>query len=399
MIKKLLFFIFFIISCSTSAQEAAVLIKTTLGPFMGWDGSHGGNHSITIGVKRISKGSNTQSTVKIEYDFLYINDDPSEIVCRSSTVGNKDGADCRIGVDERYSIPYNKDTFTTGYFGGCFADSEIMGIHLAQPSDNNKCVSELIALKNGWNWKYSYDAVNWIDFSAAYQEKRNISFKINELENYTAKTKVYFKTGYGTQFTDFVTYNIIVCSPSLDGKPVATDTKCKNEASGNVTLKFMRDLETGEKFLFTIYYNKATPEFIKSIFVSRSEISNKTFIWNNLGEGSYIVKYQSQSDTDSNTTIGLSAIVTDSFTISSPTALKFSTHTLQPLCNNDKGAVEISASGGTPPYFYNLDNETEIVGGVTVLKKIQFVSPYTITDLADGNHTVKVIDNNNCIEN
>jgi hypothetical protein len=389
MIKKLLIFLFLTLYLTSSAQEAGILIKTTLDPFMGWNGSHAGSHRITVGATTIAKSSNTNDEVVIEYDFFYVNDNPTYISCVSTTAGNKDDNDCKIGVDPLIRLPYNKTTFGIAYFGGCIADSEIMGIYIPEPASDQICASDIMTLKNGWNWQYRFTDGNWQPFPSQYQEKTSISFKIKDLNGFNNQKTIYFQAGYQTKFTNIRPYQIIGCSPEYDGNPVTADAKCIYEASGSVTLKFKSELKDGDRFLFNIFYDKTPPEFIKSVFINKDQIINKTFIWDNLAKGSYIIKYQAQSTTDINQYVGLSAITPPAFTIGSRPALTFTAKEIQPNCNTETGSINITASGGTPPYYYILDNESN---------KHEFTSPATISNIGEGNHTVKIVDNNNCIE-
>jgi hypothetical protein len=395
-IKSLFLYLFFITNITAQTQEYGILVKHTMRPFVGWDGSHGGIHYIDIGAKRARSLVNASDESVIEFDFFFVTDDPTEILCTGRTSGNiqnPDGSsnDC----NKLESIPFNKANFIEAYFDGCIGDSEIMAIHLADTGDNQRCISQQISLNRGWNWQYSYDDITWTSFPAQYQENRTISFKINELNDYTGKNKIHFRTGYGTQFTKSIQYDIIGCSPELAiNPPVTTPAKCKGVASGSVTLEFKTPLKDGDKFLFNI----RSGNILTSKFVNKNEIENNKFTWTGLAEGNYTMKYQAQGINDLGNEVGLSAISTAPFAIGSPTQLTFTAPPTQPLCSTDKGSITITAEGGTPPYFYILDNETEIINSESVPKKHQFISPFTLTELSAGDHNIKVVDTNGCFE-
>lgn len=181
------------------------------------------------------------------------------------------------------------------------------------------------------------------------------------------------------------TLNIIGCSPALDGQPIPENTKCKFQSTGSAVIKFKTPLITGEKFLFNLFKDGT---FDKSLFVAKEQIINNTYTWTGLAEGTYYIKYQSQAIGDGTTMItGNTAIVTDPFPIKSPDALTSIIKDLQPECFNGQGAIEISAFGGTSPYYYkiNTDPEVEFTTAVTISKN-------------SGNYTITVRDSQNCID-
>lgn len=202
----------------------------------------------------------------------------------------------------------------------------------------------------------------------------------SDLESYYANPKI-------TIQSKVITFNIIGCSPELDGQPVGENTKCKFESSGSATIKFKTELRDGEKFLFNIFKDGV---FDKSAFATKDQIINKTFTWTGFAEGTYYIKYQSQAIADGTTLItGSTAIVTNSFPIGSPDPLTFTITPLQPNCHDQQGAILITASGGTSPYYYMIDTET-------ILQKHPLTADPIL--LSEGDHKVTVVDTNSCRE-
>lgn len=202
----------------------------------------------------------------------------------------------------------------------------------------------------------------------------------SDIDSYYANPKV-------TMSSKVTTLTIIGCSPELDGQPIPEKTKCKFESSGSATIKFKTDLKDGDKFLFNIFKNGV---FDKSIFVTKDQIINKTYIWTGLAEGNYFIKYQAQAIADGTTLItGSTAIQSDPFPVGSPDPLTFTITQLQPNCHNQQGAVTVTATGGTSPYYYMIDSET-----------LAQKHPLTAVpiELSEGDHKVKVVDSNSCTE-
>nr|WP_294785611.1 hypothetical protein [uncultured Flavobacterium sp.] len=397
--KKLLFFIFLIICFNSNAQEHAVLIKTTFSPAQGWNGSHAGNHTIIIGNNQVSQSSSTSSSVVVEYDFFYVTDNPNQIKFRSSTAGNKNDQDCKIPSDPntQYQIvPYNKETFLQAYLGGCFADSEVFGLHIAEPEagkTRETCPREILTLNGGWNWRYKLDNGAWKDFPSQYQAKNAISFYVKDLDGYTNQQYIHFQAGYQTNYTNISTYNIIGCSPELAVNPPVTDpVKCYGQSTGSITLNFKDtpQLKDSDKFLITIYKKFGSDlQYFINIFVKKDQLSNNSYTWTNFAAGEYVIKYQTQSVLDENQTVGSSALSSLPFIINTSAKFTYKAIPVQPNCNTDNGGILITPDGGKPPYYYYLDGGPISQG---------FTTPITIPITTEGEHKVIVTDSYNCIE-
>ncbi|MDH7446331.1 T9SS type B sorting domain-containing protein [Aquimarina sp. 2201CG14-23] len=100
-----------------------------------------------------------------------------------------------------------------------------------------------------------------------------------------------------------------------------------------------------------------------------------TFIFNDLGPGTYTI----------NVTDNLNCESTDTVTITAPTEVMVTVDTVRdPSCTDPTADIQVTGSGGTPPYEYSID-------GVT------FVAGDTFTSLVEGDYQFYVRDDNGCI--
>jgi hypothetical protein len=390
--QKLLLLIFFLGSLLVQGQtDYAILIKSKItSPSIWPDNDYTGLHQISVGMNSCSIIFQAENYKDDLYCFFYVTGNPTKIDFMEVLGGSP-----TCGQITR-TIPYNKDTFSYSSFAGCLANAEIMSLHITRPDSSPKCKEDPITLNNGWNWKYKFDNGAWDNLPTQFQEQTSITFKIKDLPGYVSQSNVHFKAGYEKykQYTNTVSYAIIGCSPELaEKKPTAKSVECNNTATGSVTLKFESLLKKDDQFLFNlIRVDPAAPNTgpTTSITASEKETENKSYTWDKIAAGTYIIKYQAQSKFDNGKIVGSSAIVTDPFTIENKEELTFKTTAIQPKCNGDLGSIEISVTGGTSPYFYILDN-----GIKTPLTK----NPDTINGVTDGDHTVIVLDSFGCTEN
>jgi len=374
-----LFLFFGLIPVSNAqATKYGMLVRTTLDPFQGWSGSHAGNLSVTVGSKSVNKGSNTTSNTVVAYAFFYVTDNPNQIVCSSSTAGNRDGGDC----NQDKIINYDRNTFNSDYFGGCIGDADIMGIYLAQPTNTNYCKNDVITLTRGWNWQYRYDGGTWGDFPSTYQSKRSISFNMEALGGSDGKQKLQIRTGYGTSFTDEIILDIIPCPPGLVGTPLTTSTSCVNKSDGTLILTYDRPLVANESFAFSFFRAEGMSAAVPPYVVDNV---NKTINFTDIAAGSYYLKYQTFVGAQQ-TSVNPSPDPT--FTIPPATPVSFQVEDLQPQCNGQQGKIKITASGGTGFFFYKIDTDPEVA----------FTSPSGEINISTGQHSIKVRDSKSCID-
>lgn len=365
--------------------EYGILVETELFPFVGWNGSHGGNHNINVGNNTITKRSNTKDDFVTEYDFLYVtNPIPTEITWNSITAGNVNGSDCNKKGDTEY-IPKKFDAIS---IAGCNANFLIMGIYLPQQISNS-CKEDIITFDRGWNWQFSYDGKTWNDFPSQYQAQRSISFRVKDLVGYREQSKVYFKTGYNKEFTDYIIYDISQCPPNLEGLPTVVKPICYDDNNGKVTFTFDRDLVPNERFslnLIQIVNGNNLPPIEKN--VSMVDFPNRQVTFTGLTAGTYFLHYQTFQNNDPKPT---STKKSDSFIIYQPTPLKSIITSTNPSCNSNQGEIQINTIGGTPPYYYSINNGSTI----------PFENPlngFQKINKPDGIYSIKVTDTKGCTE-
>ncbi|MCD0469153.1 hypothetical protein [Flavobacterium sp. JAS] len=322
--------------------------------------------------------------IQAQEDFFYVS--PNLTTRKIYFNFNSDHRGCFITENPVFDIDLqnNSNNGSEVYFTGCFATTVPYLIHLFQPTNAKNCVEQLIDLHHGWNWQYSYNGINWSDFPSEYQDQRSISFKIKELTGYEDKTKIFFRTGYKTKFTNTVTYDIIPCSPNLVGEPLKVNTLCSYSNDGKVTFTFDRDIANNERFSLNIFdiTIPTKPRLVDEINIYSTGFPDRKFTYSGLAKGDYFLRYQ--------TFIGAQETSTaDSppFTISNPSVFSFRALESAPNCHDDFGTINIIPSDGTPPYYYkiNTDPEIEFTTAITIQKK-------------SGDYSIKVRDSKNCID-
>ncbi|WP_291286259.1 hypothetical protein [Flavobacterium sp.] len=298
--------------------------------------------------------------------------------------------------------------------GACHGRTTFLLLDLPEPSGligncGNFTIQKQVQLSGaGYSWQYKKSTdTQWkyFNYGTQYTENGlNFNFKdVPDLKDYTGNLFIKFVVDYENLNTskieiyesDIATYNIISCSPKLEATSDPNITAC-NYSNGEVTFTFSRPLETGEKYLFNrVPVGNGNPSSATSDDSEVEKISALSYKWKNIAPGKYDFKYQTQFGNNTPSTV---STVTN-FTITSRTpALTFKAADVQPECSTDKGGILISAEGGMPPYYYILDDETEIVNNIIVPKRIPFSGSYLIPITTDGKHKVIVVDSFNCIE-
>ncbi|MCV9926824.1 SprB repeat-containing protein [Flavobacterium sp. LS1R49] len=208
----------------------------------------------------------------------------------------------------------------------------------------------------------------------------------------------YTKTGSGgtNDYSDILTYKFIPCPPLLLGAPITTKTSCIYNQDGEVTFTFNRDLINNEHFLLNltqVVNGNNLPPIPKDI--TSANFPNRQITFTDLKSGTYFLHYQTFQD---NGALPTSDTKSDPFIIQPPIALRYEITPTDPLCNSGTGEILINTFGGTPPYFYSINNGT----------KTQFTNPTTtdanghkgslIITKQEGVYNIKITDDNDCIE-
>lgn len=321
------------------------------------------------------------------------------------------GPECNENVNSKIASP---KSFSTG---GCHGWTRFMLLDLPINGASGNCEiisieKQMILLNAGYSWQYRKEndpTWKYFEYNKHYN-KNGLSFSPNDvpdLSNYTGNLFIRFVVEYENfqnnkienYESNISIYDITTCSPFLVTPPIVTDTRCNNEPSGSVTLKFQTELKENQKFLFNLFtFNQNLLDFvfINNVFVNKSEIINNTFTWNDLGEGNYIIKYQAQSTSDNSEDLNSSLVITDEFTVGSPLPLKFEIKKADnPICADNPVEVSIAVTGGTGDYKFYVDG-------------VEKTNPKPVKE-ADGYYhirgliptamnSIKVTDQHGCIE-
>ncbi len=320
-------------------------------------------------------------------DFVYIPNDfiQAGVRFRSQILTNSPCS--RDGL-----VTFDKATFgrdTPEMFNSCISNSAIFSIYQEPPTaqESTICPTDTFVLAYGWNWQYrtikNANTGNWTNFPSSYQERRSlIDVSLTDFLSTTelnGLTSIQIRTGYDTQFTTPIVYDVIACSPNLlDTSP--SNTSCFDSNDGSVTLTFDGDVETanGYQMRYFIYQgnpadfnnndleNPFPPQAYDEILgVTLTDNGNGGFNGSsnsNLENGDYYIVYQEVKYDGLNVTVK-SGEITPQFPISRPTQIDLSTtSTIQPQCAGETGEATLSAVGGqdfeTGNYQYSKDNGT-----------------------------------------
>lgn len=342
------------------------------------------NHNINIETNSLNLFTNTTGPTQYFEEFWIVSNNEADIYYNF-----EDSSDNNLCYQSG-TISWNLLTEPNKIITGCIAETYLYAIHVTSTDADNssKCPEDLIDLNFGWNWQYSFDGTSWIDFAANFQEQRSISFKINELDGFENKTKVFFQAGYGTQFTNILPYDIIPCSPNVTAPIEKENTSCAYQNDGIVSLIFDRPLIENESFEFSFFKNNA---LITTPLYSVDAATNKKYTFSGLAAGNYYIKYQ--------TFIGSKPTTENkepnpSFTINPATPLTFELkNPKNPSCfGAEDGSVEVLITSGIPKFFE--------VDGESVIPDELGPNLYRINNLKEkpDGHKIKVTDANNCID-
>lgn len=316
--------------------------------------------------------------------------------------------DCRSGVSVYNLIPIGLS------IKNAENSSEICAGELLNLSASH--ITNIIFPDDVYHWQYSLNnQATWVDLPYPFNLRKNNLFTIQEIlgsthDRYFNK-QIYFRLGYG-QGPDFTTPLAITyspCGPTIDSiaylGPECNGDKVKSLA---ITFKDKLDATIGEKLAsiavcdinnsiirMQINGSISYPDDTKTYTYAATDLQQ-------LENGhTYKIRYQAQIPDPKDPTKIIMRGVLDSainFQYNEPEPLTFSLARTNPLCHDENGKVTINVSGGTTPYSYILDNQTEVINGNTVPKKNTFLGTSTTIGLTPTGHIIKVTDDKGCIE-
>ncbi|WP_273273895.1 T9SS type A sorting domain-containing protein [Maribacter polysiphoniae] len=308
------------------------------------------------------------------YDFVNIPDGVDEI----KLIYSSEEINAYSGCEKQDTFNYNSSDFNQSILNSyqtCIGMINLFPIYLKPPEVNENviCPTQSIRLELGWNWQYQIvdnigNLKGWIDLPSEYQESRSINVILENLLNLTQLSnisQIWFRTGYGNEFTREVIYDVIACSPELVGTPETTNTTCSDSNDGSVTLTFDGDVDTANEFQMRYFIYQGDPNdfdtndldnavpplsYDEILGVNLSDIDGDGNFSgssdSNLENGNYYILYQEVLYEGINVTVK-SGKITPQFTISRPSPVTLSVdNTTQPKCIGETGEVTLSASGG-----------------------------------------------------
>lgn len=187
-------------------------------------------------------------------------------------------------------------------------------------------------------------------------------------------------------YSNIISYYVNPCPPILESVSSNNLTSCVYKSDGQVTLNFDRGLLDNEQYEMTLKHTDGSGLSNKIITKSMMTGSPKSYRWTGLGIESYILTYQTRLTTGNGAS--LSQAMNKTFKVDPPSQFSYQITTTQPACNNQSGIIKISASNGTSPYFFSIDDGTEV----------EFSSTTNDITLPAGNHYITVRDSKNCID-
>ncbi len=307
----------------------------------------------------------------------------------------------------------------------CTASADIGAFSLQNPETNDNISScDVISIKNKKITTYYYKhpiSGEWIDIYSVAPNAvisqtlttNDLNLKVNEIpdlkdyygplfikgsytvdglydsfvttqEGDAAPINIYSKTFE----TNIIIYNITPCTPKITQVSSDNFTNCSYSNDGAVTFTFERELQDGEQYEMSLMFENGAPVPNGNKTIPKDLMTTPTtYTWTNLPAEKYILTYYTKKTVGSKEYLS-NPIEKKSFTILSPPLFSFSATVTEPKCNGEKGTITITASGGTPPYYYFLNND----------QQIEFTSP-KIIDVNAGDNYIKVVDSKSCIDN
>ncbi|WP_109299156.1 T9SS type A sorting domain-containing protein [Aquimarina sp. AU474] len=230
--------------------------------------------------------------------------------------------------------------------------------------------------------------------SAAYRQKINKPIRVRLNPDCSPEDKV----------SNVITVLYLPEAPEIARVPEVTQPKCFGGNDATLKLFFKRQIYSAEEMYFNLFkkFQDGTYQTVDNNTGIRSfvqEGSNWTYTWApSPGKGLEAGEYR-LAVTGYDRSIGEGAPFCEEyeypFTITPPDAIVFdATKKSDETCfEKNDGSIEITASNGTGPYTYSLDNGA--TWSTTSFTAAQ--SPILVSGVSVGVKNVKIQDNNGCI--
>ena len=320
-------------------------------------------------VKQYSPLYNNQTY----YDFFLIPNgfDSAGI---SFILGGDNALVCGTPEPVSFDLDELKNRISPKSYSSCVSFSRIYPIHIKLPTiaESTICASDDITLEVGWNWQYKIIKENysgsWTDFENSYQNRRSFRVKLEDFlspSELDGLIQISIRTGYGSEFTRPVLYDVINCSPNLIEDPDPNNETCYGNNDGSVTLNFDRNVDTAKDYEMRFFVYQGSPsdftgkpddvfpplpfdelrigELINNGNGTFSGTSNQ-----NLESGDYYIVYQEVLYDPNGVDVIVKGgkITPNSFRIESPSPIVASGSIIAPQTCGDTAKIAFSAIGG-----------------------------------------------------
>ncbi len=247
-----------------------------------------------------------------------------------------------------------------------------------------------------FNWEYSFDTNNWINFPEALNYSNQIDTKSKQLFpedlflNHGKRVYLRVNTGCNNSISNVISYTYMISAPKITGV-TPTNVTCFDTNDGIATIKFDRALHTDE-LLSIVARNTISGEVYNATNISELDTTN-SYSLTGLTTGEYSVELLgSYTNEDGNTfnTYTEGSTYQTSFTIDKPTPVAFSYTTVDVWCNQGTdGEIHLEATGGMGGYQYLLNDD----------EWTDFESPFkqSFYLLPPASYNIQVRDRHGCI--
>lgn len=238
-----------------------------------------------------------------------------------------------------------------------------------------------------YNWQYSFDNVNWLDFPAAFNHVENAALTMQELlgANHTdyLETTIYFRIGgYGKgAFSPTLPVFYSTCGPLLDSLTPAAPS-CSYNDDGSFIAQFDKPLDMGQTLDVNLYLGSIGGVFLgdTGLTLDGANALNWT---ETLAPGTYHFAYG---------ITGLNFSGYTEFTITTPPAVTFDALWTNINCfGENTGSIDITSNGGVGNYQYELNGDTNWLN-------FDASNEHILTGLPAGAYQIRVRDANGCTQ-